>query len=167
MKKIVMFAVFAVLFAGCVSTQHHNGRKNFGLEDAEPIKVYPLQAEMEVGEKISGSAECETWLGIFKKQPATQTYGMTLYPEDGNITPDACTKGAFYDALSKNKADTIIAPQYTSVQKKELCIFGIKSLCLHVTDQIVVKGYRGTVKNIKPVEKELADFKWKADALKK
>lgn len=166
MKKTVMFAVFAVLFAGCASTEYHNGRKNFGIATPDTITVLPMQAEMEVGEKISGAAECETWLGIFHRYPEKQTYGMALYPEDGNFAPNQCTKGAFYDALSKSKADTIVAPKYTSEKKRELCIFGIKFLCLHVMDQTVVTGYKGTIKNIRTIDKDLLDFKWKADALK-
>ena len=90
-----------------------------------------------------------------------------MQSDDGNIAPDECTRGAIYDALAKSGADTIVAPKYTAIQKKDLCILGIKSLCLHVVDQVMGSGYKGTVKNIKKMDEELVNFKWKAEALKK
>ncbi len=163
MKKVLLLSVLALFGIGCASTQYHNGRNGLTIADADQIKLYPLQAEVEVGEKISGVAECEKWFGIFYKKPEKQTYGVGMQQNAGNFAPNACTRGAIYDALSKGKADTIVAPKYTAVKKKDLCIFGF---CLHEVDQIIVTGYKGTIKNIQPMEKEFVDFKWKAEVTK-
>lgn len=167
MKKIVMLMMLAVMMVGCSSIQYNNAREGVRLGSNELIKMYPMQAELEVGEKIRGVAECEKWFGFFYSKPQKQTYGTMLQNESGNIAARECTRGAIYDAISKSGADTIVAPKYTTIQKRDLCILGIKSLCLHVVDQVMVSGYKGTVKNIKPMDKELVDFKWKNEALNK
>lgn len=165
MKKILVAVLFAICGVGCASTQYHNGRDGVTLANTDAIKVYPMQAEVRVGNVVSGVAECEKWFGIFKKEPEKQTYGLPLQSEQGNFAPNACTRGAVYDAISKGNADTIIAPRYLAVKKKELCILGIKSLCLHEVDQIIVTGYKGTFTNIKSMPEDLVNFKWKAEIL--
>ena len=167
MKKGIVVLAMALLFGvGCASVEYRNGRENVEMGQVDAFKVYPMQAGIEVGEKISGVAECERWFGFFYKKPDKQTFGVGLQYGAGNFAPDECTRGAIYDALTRAQADTIVAPQYTAVKKKDLCLFGIKSLCLHVVDQIMVTGYKGTFKNIQPMPKELVNFKWKAEALK-
>lgn len=164
MKQIVLLFVLAVFFMGCASTQYRNGRDSVKVASLDTLRVYPMEAEIVVGEKISGVAECETWFGLFSKFPSKQTFGAEIQNNAGNFAPDECTRGAIYDALVKGKADTIVAPQYTAVKKKDSCLFGV--FCFHVVDQIIVTGYKGTIKEIRPIDKELVDFKWKADALK-
>lgn len=151
MKKILMLQMLLILLVGCASTEQHNGRQSVLMNNVT-IEPRPLQADIQVGRAISGVGECESWFGFITKQPQKQTYGADMQEPQGNFAPSACTRGAVYDALSKNNADVIIAPRYTSIKKKNLCILG---LCLHTIDQIIVSGYKGDVINLRPMDEEI------------
>ena len=58
MKQIVLLFVLAVFFMGCASTQYRNGRDSVKVASLDTLRVYPMEAEIVVGEKISGVAEC-------------------------------------------------------------------------------------------------------------
>lgn len=166
MKKILTVILFTIMAAGCFSTRYHNGKDGVRMAGVDDIKVFPMQAEVKVGEKVSGEAVCEKWFGFFKKEPQKQTYGLPLQNDEGYASPDACRRGAIYNALAKDReADTLVAPQYNSVIQKEWCILGIQSLCLHEVNQVVVTGYKGTFRNIQPMPEDIVKFKWKADIL--
>ena len=141
----------ALFGIGCSTAEYHNGRNSILLKNIE-VEPQPLQADIRVGQQISGVAECESWFGLRTKKPKKQTYGVDLQVPEGNFVPDPCTRGAIYDALTKNNADIIIAPRYTSVKKGKFCILG---LCLHVIDQIIVTGYKGKIMNLRPMEADV------------
>ena len=54
MKKMLFLVVLALAVTGCSSIQYNNARKGVRLSEAEPLKIYPMQAEIEVGEVIRG-----------------------------------------------------------------------------------------------------------------
>ena len=148
MKKLLL--VVAVLgLVGCSSSELRTGRNSMNLANIA-VEPDPMSASIEVGQKITGTAECETWFGIQTKAPKKFTYGAALQVEDGNFTPNKCTRGAVYDALTKSKADVIIAPQYTANQEGSLCVFGA---CIHKVNKITVTGYKGTIKKISTMDK--------------
>ena len=149
MKKIAILLA-AVALTGCASTAYHNAKSGILMDDVNSINMPSLKADVEVGEKISGVAECESWFGIITKSPNRQTYGVELQKETGNMTPADCTRGALYEAMSKSNADVIISPKYTSVKKDNWCIFGY---CIHKVRQIIVTGYKGNIKNISQMQK--------------
>lgn len=151
MKKILLFGLLASFSIGCSTAEYHQGRQSIRLQNIE-VEPQPLQANIQVGPQISGVAECESWFGFRIKKPKKQTFGAGLQVTQGNFAPDPCTRGAIYDALTKNNADIIITPRYTSVKKGNLCIFG---LCLNVVDQIIVTGYKGKVTNIRPMDEDV------------
>ena len=147
MKK-VMCCVAAVLAVGCSSVEYHNGKQSLLMQNVQ-VEPSPLKADIQVGQAISGVAECEKWFGFTTKKPAKQTYGAELQVSQGNFSTGACTRGAVYEALTKNNADVIIAPRYTSVKKSNGCLFGF---CIHVVDQVIVTGYKGNIRNIMPMD---------------
>ncbi|MBR5609027.1 MAG: hypothetical protein IKW63_02020 [Elusimicrobiaceae bacterium] len=151
MKKLSLLVLAAVCLVGCSSVGYHNAKSSMLLNDINKINTPSFKADVEVGEKISGVAECESWFGFTTKQPARQTYEAKLQSNSGNLAPSACTRGALYDAMSKSNADVIITPKYTSVNKDNWCVFGY---CIHKVRQIIVTGYKGTVKKIAPMAKE-------------
>lgn len=119
------------------------------LMETVAVEPSPLQADIQVGEKISGTAECQTLFGFHTKKPQKQTYEAELQVASGNFSPSACTRGALYNALIKNNADLIIAPRYTAVQDTKICLFG---LCAVRKYQIIVTGYKGIINSISPME---------------
>lgn len=151
MKKLCLLVLTAVCLVGCSSAAYRNARGSMVLDDMNKINTPAFKADVEVGEKISGVAECESWFGITTKQPARQTHDAKLQSNAGNLAPSACTRGALYEAMSKSNADVIITPRYTSVSKDNWCILGY---CIHKVRQIIVTGYKGSVKNISPMAKE-------------
>ena len=108
-----------------------------------------LEANLEIGEKISGTAS-ETCL--FK----LLCFGPTHFAD--NVDFNAGGQGGFfqlqgfegvkvknaaaYEAVSKSNADVIVAPRYT-VESTDFLIFK--------TTSATVTGYKGTIKNIKQV----------------
>ena len=148
MKKLLL--VVAVLgLVACSSSELRTGRNSMNLANIA-VEPEPMAASVKVGQKITGTATCETWFGITTKSPEKLTYGADLQVEDGNFTPNKCTRGAVYDALTKSKADVIIAPQYTATEEGSICIF---SACMHRVNKITVTGYKGTIERITPMDK--------------
>ena len=151
MKKIVIILVAVFVVTGCSSIEYHNGRNSLLMETIR-IEPNPIEADIQVGEKISGTAECKMLFGFTIDSPQKQTYGSDLQVSAGNFSPRACTRGALYNALIKNNADLIIAPRYTAVQDAKLCIFG---LCVFRNYQIIITGYKGTIKKISPMDNQI------------
>ena len=151
MKKLGLLALSAVCLVGCSTAAYRNARGSMVLDEINTINTPAFKADVVVGEKISGVAECESWFGITTKSPARQTHDVKLQSNAGNLASSACTRGALYDAMSKSNADVIITPRYTSVNKNNWCILGY---CIHKVSQIIVTGYKGSVKNISPMAKE-------------
>lgn len=159
MKKIILLGLLISVLTGCSSMDYHNGRNNMLLGKLDDIDVHPLQADVKVEQQISGVAECKSWFGFLTKKPTHQTYGSYLQVPQGNFSPTACTRGAIYNALSKNNAELILAPRYTAVQKGKFCLFGI---CLHKTHQIIVTGYKAGIKDIRPMDEDIVKIKRKS-----
>ena len=128
------------------------------------VEPEPMAAQIKVGQKITGTAECETLFGFNIKSPKKLTYGADLQVEDGNFSPSKCTRGAVYDALTKNKADVIIAPQYTASEDGVFCIFGH---CAYRSNKITVTGYKGTIEKIAPMDKNIVTERQKAGVMVK
>ena len=150
MKKLLL--VVAVLgLVGCSSSELRNGRNSVNLANIA-VEPEPMTAQIKVGQKITGTAECETLFGFNIKSPKRLTYGAGLQVEEGNFVPSKCTRGAIYDALAKNKADVIIAPQYTASEDATFCIFGA---CAHRVNKITVTGYKGTIEKIAPMDRNV------------
>ncbi len=157
MKKL-LFVVVVLGLVGCSTVEYHNGRNSLNIANVA-IEPEPMSMQIKVGQKITGTAECEKWFGFTTKAPKQLTYGAELQVASGNFTPDKCTRGALYDALTRNKADLIIAPQYTASQEGEVCIFGA---CMHRVNKIIVTGYKGTIERIYPMDKAIATERQKA-----
>lgn len=149
----------SMLVMACSSVSYHNGRNSISLAQPDQVDLYPLQADVKVEQQISGVAECESWFGFLTKKPQRQTFGATLQEASGDFSPSPCTRGAIYDALAKNNAEMILSPRYTAVQKKNWCLLG---LCLHKVNQIIVTGYKASVKNIRPMDEEIVKIKRKS-----
>lgn len=149
MKKILFVVLIILSVAGCSSVEYHNGRNSLVVQNIT-IEPKPLQADIKVGQKITGVAECESWFGFYTKQPTEQTYGAELQVPEGNFVPSQCTRGALYDALNKYNADVIVSPHYTSFKKGDLCILGF---CIHTVNKVIVTGYKGNIENISTMEK--------------
>ena len=165
MKKLLLVvAVFCLV--GCTVAELRNGRNSVNLANIA-VEPEPMSAQIKVGQKITGTATCETLFGFNISSPKKLTYGAGLQVEDGNFAPSKCTRGAVYDALTKNKADVIIAPQYTASEDGVVCIFGH---CAYRANKITVTGYKGTIERIAPmdrnviVERQKAGVMTKADA---
>ena len=160
MKKLLL--VVAVLgLVGCSTSELRNGRNSINLANIA-VEPEPMAAQIKVGQKIMGTAECETLFGFNINSPKKLTYGAGLQVEDGNFTPSKCTRGAVYDALAKNKADVIIAPQYTASEEGVFCIFGH---CAYRSNKITVTGYKGTIEKIAPMDRNIVIERQKAGTL--
>ena len=69
MKKMLFLVVLALAVTGCSSIQYNNARKGVRLSEAEPLKIYPMQAEIEVGEVIFllQTTKTNVWYFIAKR----------------------------------------------------------------------------------------------------
>lgn len=160
MKKLLL--VVAVLgLVACSSSELRTGRNSVNLANIA-VEPEPMSAQIKVGQKITGTATCETWFGFQTKAPEKLTYGAGLQVEDGNFAPSKCTRGAIYDALTKNKADVIIAPQYTATEDGSICVFG---RCAHRVNKITVTGYKGTIERISTMDKNIVNERQKAGVM--
>ena len=78
MKKLSLLVLVAVCLVGCSSVGYHNAKSSMLLGDMNEINTPSFKADVEVGEKISGVAECESWFGLTTKQPERQTYAPSI-----------------------------------------------------------------------------------------
>lgn len=143
MKKI---ALLSSLLALTACQTYHNGKIGMTISNPD-VEFAPMQAKMNVdaSKKITGTAECNSFLWVFNDAPWRQTYGTALQTESGNLASKACTAAAVYDAMNQSQADVIIAPQYTSVRDGVFC-FGDR--CLFGTTKVIVSGYSGKITEI-------------------
>lgn len=147
MKKIII-VIAGLLLAGCSSVNYNTGRKSLLIQDMG-VRQKPIQADIRVGGKISGSAECKHLFGFSIKRPQEQTYGAELQVPEGNFAPVECTRGALNDALTRNNADVIIAPHYNLNKISHGCIFG---KCVYNSYEVTVVGYKGKIDHFSSVE---------------
>jgi len=108
--------------------------------------------DIEVGQKIQGTAQSVSILGIQIKGPSSfaDGYGTVAsapFPLSliASVNPTGRAKsGAAYEAMSSSGADLIVAPQYTIKTTKTM-------LGLIKTIEVSVVGYKGTIKSIQVV----------------
>ena len=117
---------------------------------SQQIDIHPLEANVEVGRKMTGRAKCTSLFGFSLESPKKRAYGSTIETAYGNIAPSACSRGAVYNALSKSKSDLIIAPQYEVDDFSFLCI-PFTGWCVYRTSDISVTGYEGYYTNIREI----------------
>lgn len=147
MKKVILCTLVAICAIGCTSMQHNSGRNSLLTRSEVRSR---LQADMKVENIITGTAHCESWFGgIYRIQPTDQTFGAVLQTHEGNISSDQCTRGAIYNALTKNRAEYIVDPKYDVATKREFCLFGF--LCLHKIQEVKITGYKARVSEFKNV----------------
>lgn len=164
MKNLTSLLAVCLMLCAYSSVEYHNGKRGVYLGNIEAVEILPLQAEVEVENTvISGVAECERWFWFLTKKPAKQTYGVSLQIPNGNFSPNACTRGALYDALSKNNAQYIFAPRYTAVKKGNWCILG---LCLHQVNQIIVTGQKANIKHVRQTQEDILELRRKSPYIK-
>lgn len=123
-------------------TNYHNSKLDVDMKPS--VNVAPIEAKVEVGDKISGSAQCTDLFFMRIASPERKTFGndSVIDHKAGNLADASCTAGAVYDAMSKSGADVIISPQYTTSQESFGCIF---SRCLYRDTKVIVSGWEGKV----------------------
>lgn len=156
MKKIISLTS---LLALCACSAYHNGKVGMTISNPD-IEFIPMEAKVTVNDttKITGSAECSSFLWFINNVPERQTYGTHLQTSEGNFASGACVAAAMYDAMSKTDADVIVAPQYTTARNGLLC-FG--SRCLAGTTKVMVKGFSGKITSINDMDKSVIQEKQK------
>jgi len=160
MKRIFLLGsllVAVVVMVGCgtyVSQSQQSGP--LGVKVAAPMK-----ADIEVGEKISGTASgtllCGCLpIGLPKKfaEGVEYNYYHSWFPTrlDFNFIERSVGQikaGAAYNAVAGSKADVIVAPKY---------IIEDNNYLLFDTLNITVVGYKGTVKSIKATDNFKEEF---------
>lgn len=156
MKKLI--ALTSILALAACSTVH-NGKVGMTISDPD-VQFTPQEAKISIntGSKLSGSAECSSFLWLFNNIPERQTYGYNLQTSEGVIASKDCVAAAVYDAMKNSDADIIVAPQYTTARNGFLC-FG--SRCLFGTTKVLVKGYSGKITSITDMEREVVQARQK------
>lgn len=105
-----------------------------------------IKADIEVGEKITGSSSATKVL-FFTIGGETEYADGVAYGDAGGNSPLAALDSvapvkaaAAYNAIQSSGADVIVAPRYT-VKKKDYLVYG--------TIDVTVEGYKGTIKSVK------------------
>ena len=145
MKKLLLVSFVALSLGAC--SQVRNTGVNSTRIMLPTIETKPMEASLKVGEKVVGSATCKSLFGFAYEGPEKEAYGASLQVSDGNVAPSKCTRGAIYNAMSKSKADVLVAPRYEVQSVNRFCIPLIDA-CAYRESVINVVGYKGTIKNI-------------------
>ncbi|MDX1756996.1 MAG: hypothetical protein R3175_13120 [Marinobacter sp.] len=105
-----------------------------------------LTADIEVGEKITGSSSATKILFFTMSDDSEYADGMTYGNGGGSalslggLDPVSAVKSAAaYNAISESGADVIVAPRYV-VKKNDYLVYG--------TIEVTVEGYKGTVRSV-------------------
>ena len=162
MKKLISLTSILAL-AACSTV--HNGKVGMTISNPD-VQFTPQEAKISINtnNKLSGSAECTSFLWVFGNTPERQTYGYNLQTGDGVIAGKDCVAAAVYDAMKNSDADIIVSPQYTTSRDGILC-FG--SRCLVGTTKVSVKGYAGKITSITDMDRDVVHAKQKANSPKK
>ena len=134
MKKLAIVPIVLMLvFTGCSSV-------NKSVE-AAPFSVSAsasLEADVKVGEKISGTSQGSYLFGIFKLN------GPNKFADNagvGGFTTSGLLKAAAaYNAMESSGAEIIVNPQYIVEANKGLFVHSYN---------VTVTGYKGTITEIK------------------
>lgn len=159
MKKILILT--SILSLAACGTSYHTGK--VGMTAPSPdMQFTPQEAKISVSNsKVTGSAECSSFLWIFNSVPERQVYGAQLQTADGVMASGDCVAAAIYNAISKTDADIVVAPQYTTVKNGVLC-FGTR--CLFGTTKVLVKTYTGKIVSIDSMDRSVVQEKQKNNA---
>ena len=162
-KKLITRLSCILLLAGCSTFSYHKETESLNLQNRKDIQVRPLEASIKVSDSIQGTAECTTVLfGAVTNSSSTEAYGAEVNSE-GNI-PDFCAKEAVYDAVTKSKADLIVAPRYTVLKRKFGCI---GEYCLYKKFNVTVTGYKGMYYGIKEMDDDITKEYFKSQIVNK
>lgn len=148
MKKSM--ALISLLALTACSTSYHTGR--IGMNAPDPVINFApkeIKTSVDTSRKLTGSAECSSFLWVFNSTPERQAYGVAIQAGDGNLASSQCVAAAVYDALKSSDADIMYGLQYTSVRNGFLCLW---DRCFSGSTKVIVKGYPGKVTAI--VDKE-------------
>lgn len=144
--RSTVFGVVALSMFGCgtIHTSQHSGPLDVRV-------VAPLKADVSVGEKITGTASSVNLFWLFNLGMPDKFADGVLYNTEAKEGPrvswfipiENIKAAAVYDAVSKSKADVIVAPKYV-VEYNDYLLFRR----VHVT----VTGYKGTINGIKTAD---------------
>ena len=135
MKKLAIVPIILMLvLTGCSTV-------NKSVESA-PFSVNPvtasLEAEVKVGEKISGTSQGSYLFGLFKLN------GPNKFADNagvGGFTTSGLLKAAAaYNAMESSGAEILVNPQYVVEANKGLFVHSYN---------VTVTGYKGTITEIK------------------
>lgn len=162
MKKIAILTSVLALTA-CSSV--HNGKIGMTVTNPE-IQFTPQEAHVSINtnNKLSGAAECRSFLWLFNSVPKRKTFGPQLQESAGVMASNGCVAAAVYDAMKNSDADILAAPQYTTSQSGIFC-FGSK--CLAGTSKVLVKGYAGKITSITDMDRTVVHEKQKTNTSSK
>jgi hypothetical protein len=137
--------VIAALVAGCSSG---GGGTNRTMEFANPnISVVASQAEVEVGEQVSGEGCSNEYLSFFNTGDSNFLGGQIT---SKSSPEDRAKAAAAYNALTQGRGlttDILVQPVWQVSHKKLIFGWLSESTCAKVV------GYRGVIKGFKKVEK--------------
>lgn len=150
--------ISVLIMGGCTMVSQSQPNGPLGVKVAAPMK-----ADIEVGEKISGSSSASIICCFIPLPEFQQTWAEGVdytYHEAWNppiqgpklpstLVLERLRGRAAYEAVSKSKADVIIAPRYM-IEDNDFVLFR--------TLNVTVTGYKGTVKSIKPTENFRENF---------
>ena len=136
----VIAGAVALMVTGCSSTSVETNRFGGPLDVEMKVKVFP---QIQVGEGcITGSSLTTVYCGFIKiGDTSRQVSGITFNAEKSIWSgSNAYQRAAIYDACSKNNADILLAPQYTTT---------IEGNFFKRTVSCSVKGFPGYIKGVK------------------
>ncbi|MDH4163166.1 MAG: hypothetical protein OEW15_10825 [Nitrospirota bacterium] len=166
--RSIIFGMFIMLViaSGCTSTHQSQFSGPWGGTSVDPVHI---KAEIEVGEKISGTASgtvlcfCIAPKGLLMPDKFADgvSYGATgaagsdtgLFAALKEATTGhegTVRDAAAYDAVSRSRADIIVAPRY---------ITELNDFIIFKTLNVTVTGYKGTIKTLKQSSEKSAEAK--------
>jgi hypothetical protein len=141
---VVMAGTAMMLLSGCASTSVDTNR--FGSQVALKMKEVEFIPQIAVGDEyISGASECTVYCGFIRIGDISKQASGISFTSGDSIWggADAYQRAAIYDACTKNKADILLAPQYTTT---------VDGHFFKKTVSCTVKGFPGYIKSVKLVE---------------
>ena len=143
--SLVVILGILLIVSGCagLNKSQYNTPMNVTLK--APLKA---DVDVNVGEKISGTASSTVVLFIFEIGRPTKFADGVTYKTSSGVGLAAMEYGtvhrlkaaAAYDAVTKAKADILVAPNY---------VVDVQDQFFFKTINVTVTGYKGTIKSIK------------------
>ena len=131
MKKILLLTLF--IFIGCSSIN-----KSVIASPVEVTTTTNINANVKVGDKITGTAKSRLLLGFFVLSGPTEFADGVFSSLVANpLNPTGSIKAAAaYNAISESGADIIVNPQY---------VVTINRSIIYTTIEVTVSGYNGKI----------------------